>query len=87
MSSKDAYIEHLPEVNNLVKKLVDENKIVLHILLGDLAEVILHHLYKLHRKSINLSQGFVIVQPLPYPPSISEDNNWHTVCVNLVMGL
>jgi hypothetical protein len=37
----------LPEVHNLVQEFVDENKVVLHILLRDLAKVVLHHLHKL----------------------------------------
>ncbi len=37
----------LPEVHNLVQEFVDEHKVVLHILLRDLAKVVLHHLHKL----------------------------------------
>jgi hypothetical protein len=40
-------IESLPEVHNLVQEFVDENKVVLYILLRDLAKVVLHHLHKL----------------------------------------
>jgi hypothetical protein len=39
--------KNLPEVNNLVQEFVDENKVVLHILLRNLAKVVLHHLHKL----------------------------------------
>ncbi len=40
----------LPEVDDFVEKLVDEDEVVLNVLLGDLPEIVLHHLNKLNKQ-------------------------------------
>ena len=40
----------IAEVNDLIKNLIDQDKVVLHVLLADLAEVVLHHLDKLQQE-------------------------------------
>ena len=52
-----------PKVNNFIQKLINEDKIVLHVLLTDLPEVILHHFDYLkkeleHHGSVDILLGY-----------------------------
>ena len=58
----DTYLR-VAKVHNLVQKLVDQDKVVLDVLLGDLAEVVLHDLDHLEEELKDHGGVFFYVTP------------------------